>query len=146
MEVFEGAAEAADEGASAALVQPEQSTQRFLRRAIVRAAPDEGARQVILSLFNGRGKQLKSAMLTSVASPIASDPFAKIKSFIHELIEQLLQESADAANQKGWCDNALADAKPKRDSAATQVEELNGNMARYEAGATNSLRALLCCS
>merc|ERR1740138_741603 len=88
---------------------------------------------MIISLLKSKGTQLRSALLTSLASQIAADPFAKVKVLIQELIERLLQEAANEANQKGWCDKALSDAKQKRDYAAKEVEELNGNMARYEA-------------
>jgi len=44
-----------------------------------------------------------------------------------------LKEAANESNQKGWCDKATADAEQKRDYAATEVEELNGQMAEYEA-------------
>merc|ERR1719482_2215080 len=76
---------------------------------------------------------LHSTMLTALASQIAADPFAKIKKIIQELIERMLQESANTANQKGWCDKALGDAEQKRDDAADSISELNAQMAELEA-------------
>merc|ERR1719399_1444796 len=86
-----------------------------------------------MTLLKRSGDKLRSSMLIGLASKIAADPLAKVKVLIQELIERLLQEAANEANQKGWCDKALGDAKQKRDYAAKDVEELNGNMARYEA-------------
>merc|ERR1719487_780949 len=80
-----------------------------------------------------QGAQLKSTLLTSLVSHVAEDPFAKIKVLIQELIERLLKEAANEANQKGWCDKATKDATQKRDYAAVQVSELNGEMATLEA-------------
>merc|ERR1719174_3347059 len=63
------------------------------------ASADAG-RQLIMSLLNNKGRELKSTLLTSLATKIAADPFAKIKKLIQELIERLLQEAANEANQK----------------------------------------------
>merc|ERR1719164_435552 len=88
---------------------------------------------MIVSLLKGKGKELKSTLLMSLATKIAADPFAKIKKLIQELIERLLQEAANEANQKGWCDKATADATQKRTNAADAIEGLNAKMAKQEA-------------
>jgi hypothetical protein len=88
---------------------------------------------LIISLLKGKGMQLKSTLLTALASRIAADPFAKIKKLIQELIERLLTEAANEANQKGWCDKATADATQKRTYSADQVETLNAKLAKLEA-------------
>merc|ERR1719301_193110 len=88
---------------------------------------------MIVSLLKGKGAELKSTLLTSLATRIAADPFAKIKKLIQELIERLLQEAANEANQKGWCDKATADATQKRTYAADEIEGLNAKMAKLEA-------------
>jgi len=96
------------------------------------ASADAG-RQLIISLLNNKGRELKSTLLTSLATKIAADPFAKIKKLIQELIERLLQEAANEANQKGWCDKATADATQKRSYAADEIEDLNAKMAKLAA-------------
>ena len=83
---------------------------------------------MIISLLKGKGQELKSTLLTSLATRIAADPFAKIKKLIQELIERLLTEAANEANQKGWCDKAMADAKQKRTYAADEIEGLNAKI------------------
>merc|ERR1719305_1395109 len=104
------------------------------RRAVQKHAPDtDGGRQMVIDLLKGQGQQLKSTLLTSLASRIAGDPFAKIKKLIQELIERLLTEAANEANQKGWCDKATADATQKRTYAADEIEGLNAKMAKLEA-------------
>merc|ERR1719324_723377 len=88
---------------------------------------------MIVDLLRKQGESLKSALLVRLATEIAADPFAKVKKLIQELIERLLQEAANEANQKGWCSKALSDAEQKRDYAAAEIAELNGEMAKLEA-------------
>merc|ERR1719281_1612438 len=86
-----------------------------------------------MNLLRTKGNEIKSTLLVSLASQIAGNPFKKITKLIQELIERLLQEAANEANQKGWCDKAIADAEQRRDYAATAVSELNNEMAELEA-------------
>merc|ERR1719272_2548274 len=106
----------------------------FLQKASIKShKPEDAARQMILSLLKGKGNELHSAVLTSLATAIAADPFVKIKKLIQELIERLLTEAANESNQKGWCDKATADATQKRQYSADEVEDLNAKMAKLEA-------------
>merc|ERR1740127_347849 len=126
MEAIEAEAEISESSEAVGFLQ---------KRSVQKHAPDsaDGGRQLIISLLKGKGQELKSTLLTELATRIAGDPFAKIKKLIQELIERLLQESANEANQKGWYDKAIADAKQKRTYAADEVEDLNAKMAKLEA-------------
>merc|ERR1711972_1097909 len=84
------------------------------------------------ALLRRKGDALHSAVLASLAGTLSKDPFAKVKTLIQELIERLMQEAANEADHKGWCDKALTDAKQKRDYAAREIRELNGQMADLE--------------
>jgi chromosome segregation ATPase len=132
LEAIELEAEAAD--APASFLQ-KRSARNFLSTVLAKRhdpQSDDG-RQIIVSLLKSEGARIKSTLLTSLASQIQADPFAKIKKLIQELIEKLLQEAADEANQKGWCDKAQADAKQKRDYSSESIAELNAQMAELEA-------------
>jgi len=146
MSAIEAEAEAADAGGAEppSLVQlgqrasPRASAGRFLAVSgsspfVGASAAHEDGRQLVATLLASEGNHLKSTLLTSLASQIANDHFAKIKQLIQELIERLLQEAANESNQKGWCDKATQDAKQKRDYAAEEVLALNGQMAKLEA-------------
>merc|ERR1719420_350604 len=134
----EGAMEAAEDEEPLAFLQKQAGKPRALlallaQSRMVSGTPSEQGKQVVVDLLRSRGKQLKSTLLTSLASQIAADPFAKVKKLIQELIERLLTEASNEANQKGWCDKSISDAEQKRDYAAKALEELNGQMAKLEA-------------
>merc|ERR1719433_2270502 len=138
LEAIEADAEAADEQAGTPVTflqrlmsKPGKKQPSFLATKARPAA--DGAGEAVVNLLRDKGQQLKSTLLMSLANHIAADPLAKVKQLIQELIERLLTEAANEANQKGWCDKASADAKQKREQAATDIEELNGKMAELEA-------------
>jgi len=103
------------------------------RRSLRGKPTDDGARGVVVALLRQQGDKLKSTLLTALAGKISADPFAKVKQLIQELIERLLTEAANEANQKGWCDKATKDAEQKRDYAAEEIATLNSEMAELEA-------------
>jgi len=106
----------------------------MLRASLRRHAhDDDGGRNLVVDLLRSQGDQLKSTLLTSLASRISKDHFAKVKTLLQDLIEKLKKEAILEANQKGFCDKALSDASQKRDFAAEEVKELNGEMAGMEA-------------
>jgi hypothetical protein len=111
---------------------PGKAPVAFLQRLVQRHSPDDG-RQAVINMLKTSGLKMHSTLLTSLASEISADPFAKIKVLIQELIQRLLTEAANEGNQKGWCDKAMADATQKRDYSADKIEELNGEMASLEA-------------
>eukprot|EP00929_Paragymnodinium_shiwhaense_P122868 TRINITY_DN960_c0_g1_i1.p1 TRINITY_DN960_c0_g1~~TRINITY_DN960_c0_g1_i1.p1 ORF type:complete len:732 (-),score=320.84 TRINITY_DN960_c0_g1_i1:83-2278(-) len=125
MEAMEADAEAADDEAPSFL----QQNAGFLARV----QPRDGAREALVSMLRNKGEQLKSTLLASLVSHAMEDPFAKVRLLIQELIERLLKEAGNEANQKGWCDKSIKDAKQKRDYAAEAVAEHNAAMAELEA-------------
>merc|ERR1719321_2212113 len=86
-----------------------------------------------VELLKTKSKELKSSVLSALATKVAADPFAKIKKLVQELIERLLQEAADEANQKGWCDKELTNAKQQRTYKADAVKMLNSQLENAEA-------------
>ena len=101
MEAIEAEAESSESDAALGFLQ-RHSVQKH------EPASEDGARQLIISLLKGKGGELKSTLLVSLATQIAADPFAKIKKLIQELIERLLTEAANESNQKGWLDGRLS--------------------------------------
>merc|ERR1719169_33852 len=91
------------------------------------------ARTRVLTLLRKKSAELDSPVLAALATKVAADPFVKIKKLIQELIERLLQEAADEANHKGWCDKEFGKAKQSRAMKAEAVKSLNEALAKNEA-------------
>merc|ERR1719456_1777462 len=93
----------------------------------------DSSRDRVIALLRAKSTQLDSPVLAALATKAAADPFVKIKKLIQELIERLLQEAADEANHKGWCDKEFGKAKQSRANKAEAVKALNENLAKSEA-------------
>jgi chromosome segregation ATPase len=122
MEALEAAAEEAD--AAPGFLQRKQVTEHA-------SSPD--AQTAVINMLKADAGKYKSTVLMNVANRVKADPLGKVKKLIQDLIERLLHEAAEEANQKGWCDKAQADAKQKRDYAAESIAELNSELAGLEA-------------
>jgi chromosome segregation ATPase len=75
-----------------------------------------------------------STMLTQLASRMAqamraasgtSDPFAKVKSLISNMIEKLLQDAEADATEKAFCDKELAETAAKKADKEAMIEKLS---------------------
>merc|ERR1719359_947473 len=93
----------------------------------------DSPRDRVIALLKSKSEQIDSPVLAALATKAAADPFVKIKKLIQELIERLLQEAADEANHKGWCDKEFGKAKQSRQYKAEAVKTLNENLAKSEA-------------
>lgn len=131
MAAIEQAAEEAEE--APAFVQEEYKQHGRLRASRPHAILATDRRDTAAKVLRSSGEQLKSTLLTALASKIAADPLAKVKQLIQELIERLLREASNEANQKGWCDKSIADAKQKREYAAEEIADLNSQLESLEA-------------
>jgi len=136
MAAIEAEAEAAEE-VSFVQVRVAKSAQNPRKSAFLSAVkrhPGDDGRQEIADLLKSKGAELRSTLLTSLATQVAGDkdPMAKVKVLIQDLIERLLKQSENEANQKGWCDKAQSEAKQKRDTAAEEIEAVNAAMGKLE--------------
>merc|ERR1719473_1093651 len=128
--------------ATPSIVEPKDSTDdddldddaddavTFLQKKIRRVSEDpHGAtRTRLISLLKAAGKRLKSPVLSTLAVKVAEDPFVKIKTMIQELIERLLEEEADEATHKGYCDEEIAKTVKDRDYRLRDIDELNSRL------------------
>merc|ERR1719324_2162867 len=88
--------------------------------------------RVIASLME-KGKKIGSPALTALALRMSADPFVKVKKLISDLIQRLVQEAADEATKKGWCDTEMGKATKTRDLNFDKTVALNANLLSLEA-------------
>merc|ERR1719352_492666 len=58
----------------------------------------------------------------------SSDPFAKIKSLIKDMIEKLLKEAEEDATEKAFCDKELAETEAKKADKEAVISKLSTSM------------------
>merc|ERR1719353_851223 len=115
-------------------VEPVSFVQEKLVRKMIPDADDAAKREKLVSLLTSAGKKLQSAVLSTLALKVAKeDPFKKIKAMIQELIERLLQEEADEANHKGWCDTEISKTLKDRDYRLRDITDLHSSIEKLNA-------------
>mmetsp|Transcript_84024 Transcript_84024/g.162137 ORF Transcript_84024/g.162137 Transcript_84024/m.162137 type:complete len:704 (+) Transcript_84024:49-2160(+) len=72
--------------------------------------------------------RISSAMQVAATSSAGSDPFAKVKGLISDMIERLIKEAGDEANHKAYCDKEYADTKQKLDELKYDVEKYTAKL------------------
>merc|ERR1719387_1056269 len=112
-----------------------KSTLRLVKKAgVVPARADEDViRSKLIAIFKAAGKKIKSPVLSTLALKVEEDPFVKIKGMIQEMIEKLLEEEADEANHKGWCDEEISKTVKDRDYRLRDIEELHASLEELNA-------------
>jgi chromosome segregation ATPase len=77
--------------------------------------------------------QLNSRILSTIATRVADDPFAKVKKLIKDLVVRLMEEANQEAEHKGWCDTELATNEQTRKSKAAEVTTLHAEIDQLQA-------------
>lgn len=117
----------------AALVRRASTSDKASTASSTETASTDALKERAVALLRSRSESLKSTTLAKLASVASGDPFAKVKKMVQELVERLLQEAADEASHKGWCDKELGKAKARRTRKAEDIKKLNSALATGEA-------------
>lgn len=78
----------------------------------------------IVQMLKARAKATGSRFLAFVAERAASDPFAKVKKMIKDLIVKLMEQTNAEADEHAYCTTELATNKATRENKESEVEEL----------------------
>merc|ERR1719156_492753 len=108
---------------------------RLVKKAgVVPAKADEDLiRSKLIAIFRDAGKKYRSPVLSTLAVKVAEDPFVKIKGMIQDMIEKLLEEEADEANHKGYCDEEISKTVKDRDYRLEEIEALHASLEELNA-------------
>merc|ERR1719159_1271500 len=88
------------------------------------------ARVKVVNIFKSLSQNRHSFVFAQLAEMAASDPFAKIKGLINDMIEKLLKEAQEEATHEAFCQEEMgkskksqADKQMKLDKFTTRVDE-----------------------
>merc|ERR1719515_210421 len=78
------------------------------------------------------GRRLHSTALVALAYRAAEDPFGKIRGMIEDMIAKLLQEAAEEATQKAFCDKEIGESSASKDDKQGKLEKVNARLEKAE--------------
>jgi len=99
------------------------------RTAVKVRSDDEDVRAKALRHVQEVGKKFHSMALVALAYRASADPFVKVRGMIEDMIAKLLQEAAEEADQKAFCDKEIGESKA---SQAQKEESLAKTEARLD--------------
>merc|ERR1712157_605947 len=80
-----------------------------------------------------QSRQLNSRVLSTLATKVMQDPFAKVKKMIKDLLVRLMEEANEEAEHKGWCDTELSTNEQTRKEKSESVEMLHAEIDELKA-------------
>jgi len=112
----------------------QRSSGMFLQKS-TGAASAEARKQKAIDILRSEAGKLRSTALASLIMHVSSNPFAKVKTLIQQLIERMLQEATAEATKKGFCDKELGKANSDKEFRMAEVYKLNAAIKSLEATA-----------
>jgi len=96
------------------------------------SSPEDNNLQVV-KFIKSEGRRLQSTTLSMLAEKMASDPFAKVKNLIANLITKLLKEANEESTQKGFCDKEVGTNKITRTKLSETIDDLTAANEEHQA-------------
>merc|ERR1719398_258021 len=132
VEVKDNNAELTALGKAKAILQKKfalvQTTAKVHALSKIQARDDEDSKSRALRSIEQLGRKLHSTALVSLAYRAASDPFGKIRSMIEDMIAKLLQEAAEEATQKAFCDTEIGESTKSKDEKQGKLDKVNARL------------------
>merc|ERR1719504_211031 len=95
---------------------------------------DVAKRQRVVSILRNLAQEGHVYALLQLASEAQSDQFAKIRGLIESMIDRLMKEAAEEADQKMFCDTEMAKSRSKQKDLAAKVDMHSVRIEKGEAG------------
>jgi len=84
---------------------------------------EDAQRQQIQTLLKKMSQKFNSFAMMELASAAASDPFAKVKGLVQDMIAKLLDEAAQEADHKAFCDTELGKSRKAKDDKSRKMDQ-----------------------
>jgi hypothetical protein len=95
---------------------------------------DTTKRQRVVSILRNLAEQGHVYALSQLASEASSDQFAKIRGLIESMIDRLMKEAAEEADQKMFCDTEIEKSRAKQKELSSKVDMHSVRIEKSEAG------------
>merc|ERR1719326_2543378 len=89
---------------------------------------DQETRDRLADYLNGLARKFGSFALTQMVSSARADPFAKIKGLIEDMVEKLVTEANEEANQKAFCDEEQAKARKQQEEKSMLYDKFTARL------------------
>jgi predicted nucleic acid-binding Zn-ribbon protein len=93
----------------------------------------DSERSAVASLLTRTASRLGSKQLSALAESVSSDPFAKVKGMVQDLIDRLKQEEVNDANHQTWCVEETTKATRERQYRLRTLDKLEEHQRELEA-------------
>jgi hypothetical protein len=112
--------------------------------AQLRAHQEPDSRVQAVKFLRIASRRLHSQRLGMIAERVStsSDPFAKVKKMIDDMITKLLEETNQESEQKGFCDKELGTNQKTRTKLQGTIDELSAKIDENEAMITSNTQRI----
>merc|ERR1719160_1797210 len=93
----------------------------------------DAERSAVASLLTRTASRLGSTQLSALAQSVSSDPFAKVKGMVQDLIDRLKEEEVNDANHQTWCTEETHKATREREYRLRTLNKLEEHQRELEA-------------